>query len=119
MNPNAGPLLHSLNLDPADIDRLRDVSFAKDGDTPVIHILCRTGGGNRADYRNKALTNHPAYIRDEDDGFDSTFAHYYFTIPPAIHEQLEKQGITLHQVIDTETLAEKTERVLASLTPPK
>ena len=48
-----------------------------------IHVYTRTGGGNRKDYEaeNKEMTCHPNYITDFDDGFDSTYASFIFSVP--------------------------------------
>lgn len=122
VNPNAPALLHALNLNPADIQRLRDVSFGKDGEEIVIHVFCRTGGGNREDYPNETLTKHPAYIRDEDDDFDCTYAHYYFKLPEEVKKEVEAQGLKLEELVDSESLKEKTDRAIEAIkasAPPK
>lgn len=115
VNPNAPALLHALNLNPKEIDRLRDVSFGKDGDQVVIHVFCRTGGGNREDYPNTKLVEHPLYIRDEDDDFDSTYAHYYFRVPDEVLKEVAEQGLVIDELVDNETLKEKTDRAVDSL----
>jgi hypothetical protein len=114
-SPNAGGVLHALDLDPSKIERFRDAGFGKDGDAHVVRILCRTGGGNREDYPNDALTSHPLYLRDHDDDFDSTYAHYYFTIPQTVLDQLAEQGLSLDEVADTETLEQKTQRAIDAI----
>ena len=121
-SPNAAALLHALKLDPSQIDRFRDASFGKDGDTHVIHIFCRTGGGNREDCPNTVLTTHPLYLRDHDDDYDCTYAHYYFTIPQAVLDELAEQKLSLDDVTVTETLQQKTEAAIdaiKSMPPPK
>lgn len=115
VNPNAPALLSALKLNPAEIDRLRDVSFGKDGEEIVVHIFCRTGGGNREDYPNTKLVEHPLYIRDFDDDFDCTYAHYYFRLPEEVKTEVEAQGLKLEELVETETLKEKTDRVVDSL----
>jgi len=114
-SPNAGSILHALKLDLAQIGRFRDASFGKDGDQHVIHLLCRTGGGNRADYPNTALTKHPLYIRDHDDAYDCTYAHYYFRIPESVIADLREQGLSLDDVTVTASLQEKTEAAIAAI----
>ncbi|HSX22863.1 MAG TPA: hypothetical protein VLE97_08840 [Gaiellaceae bacterium] len=121
-SPNAAALLHALKLDPRQIDRFRDASFGKDGETHVIHIFCRTGGGNREDYPNTVLTSHPLYLRDHDDDYDPTYAHYYFTIPKEVLDELAEQKLSLDDVTVTESLQEKTEaaiEAIKSMPPPK
>lgn len=99
----AGPLLVALNLAPKDVPRLRDVFVVKDptakADAPnvVILIYTRTGGGNRAHYDapnadnmegpwNSTMRTHPLYMCDMDDEFDSTYAKFYFKLPPELEE---------------------------------
>ena len=114
-NPNAGKLLSALQLDPRTIDRFRDCSLMEVDGKVVIHVFCRTGGGNREDYPNTKLVEHPLYIRDEDDDFDCTYAHYYFTLPQAVIDEVMAQGMELSELVDNETLKEKTDRAVDSL----
>ena len=123
-SPNAAAILHALALDPKQIDRFRDASFGKDGDQHVLHIFCRTGGGNREDYPNTVLTSHPLYLRDHDDEYDCTYAHYYFKIPQSVLDELAEQKLALDDVTDTESLKEKTDAAIAAIKsapipPPK
>ena len=120
-NPNAALILRTLDLDPRQIDRFRDASFGKDGDAHVLHLLCRTGGGNREDYANAVLTQHSLYLRDHDDEYDSTYAHYYFRIPQVVLDELTAQGVSLDDVTDGTSLAEKTEAAIEAIksVPPK
>ena len=99
-NPNAGPILHALHLDPTQIERFRDAAFRKIDGECVFDVYCRTGGGNRPDYPNVALTSHPLYLRDCDDADDSTYAHYYFRIPEGVIAELTEQGMALDDVVD-------------------
>lgn len=112
---NARRILQVLGIDPTQIQRFRDASFAKDGERHVLRIMCRTGGGNRADFPNAVLTQHPRYLRDCDDDFDSTFAYYYFSIPDEVLVELASEGLTLDDVTDTDTLKEKTGRAVDTL----
>lgn len=111
-NPNASKILRALAIDLHQIDRFRDASFGKDGDAHVFHLLCRTGSSNRASSPNAALTAHPLYVRDHDDDHDPTYAHYYFRIPQEVLDQITAQGLTLDDVTDTETLAEKNQAAI-------
>ena len=80
------------------VARFRDAWVEKSPDGPVIVIYTRQGGGNRECYCdeyedrahvpeqcyaacNEALTEHPLYLRDADDSFDSTYATFYFRAP--------------------------------------
>lgn len=86
-NPHADKLLGLLGITREQIPRYRDC-YARDG---KIVVLTRTGGKNRAEYRNAAFTvvdyvyrRTAAWRRiDADDTFDSTFAHWHFYLPPA------------------------------------
>ena len=115
VNPAAGGLLKALNINPAEVERLRDVSFGRDDGEVVVHVLCRTGGGNREDYANEVLISHPAYIRDEDDDYDQTYAHYYFKLPDEVRKQVEEAGHTVDELVDGETLKEKTDNAIEAI----
>lgn len=45
-------------------------------------IFTRTGGGNRADFEegNAKIKSMPNFVDDHDDDFDSTFAHWRFSV---------------------------------------
>jgi len=77
--------------------RLRDAwvekAFGPTGDSPIIAVYTRNGGGNRECYcedydepgtcigcRGDQATEHPAYLYDVDDEFDSTYRTYRFKI---------------------------------------
>lgn len=114
-NPNAVAILRALDFDPRQIERFRDASFSKDGDEHVFDLLCRTGGGNRADYPNAVLTQHPLYLRDRDDESDSTYAHYSFRIPEVVVAELREQGLSLDDVTVTATLGEKMDAAIEAI----
>ena len=47
-----------------------------------IHVYTRVGGGNRnCEFGEEELQQHPNYLRDFDDEYDSTYATYVFSIP--------------------------------------
>lgn len=79
-------ILPMLGKHPDEYPRFRDC-FLADPEHPEyddhIHVYTRTGGGNRKDYEaeNKEMTCHPNYITDFDDGFDSTYASFIFSVP--------------------------------------
>lgn len=79
MNPNTDVVLALLGLRQHDVERFRNVSL--DLEAGEISVYTRTGGGNREDYPQNALTSHPDYLRDKDDDFDSTYATFYLRIP--------------------------------------
>lgn len=80
-----------------DVGRFRDAWVERSPETgdPLIAVYTRNGGGNRecfcaeGDHETygpctaevgEALTRHPAYVRDADDEFDSTYATYWFRV---------------------------------------
>jgi hypothetical protein len=95
-NSNTELILAMIGLKECDIERFRDCGV----DEEKIYIYTRTGGGNRDDYPNEILTSNEYYIEDEDDDFDSTYATYYFYIPPEIKQDFldftdsENKGIS-------------------------
>ena len=78
MNPLAGQLLSLLGLSADDVGRFRDAYVAEGGNE--IHVFTRNGGGNREGYMPD-FSAHPHYVRDFDDGFDSTYATIVFRTP--------------------------------------
>lgn len=86
----APTLMAALKIDPKDVGRYRDCYLNEDGS--FIVVLTRTGGGNRAEYKeaNRELAKHTLYADDEDDGFDSTYAYFYFNVPNDIAETCEE-----------------------------
>lgn len=51
-------------------------------DNNEIHVYTRVGGGNRnCEFGEEKLQQHPNYLRDFDDEYDSTYATYVFSIP--------------------------------------
>jgi len=72
--------------------RLRDAWVEKQSDgPPVLAVYTRNGGGNREHLHEgdgectachgEEVTKHPAYLRDADDDFDSTYRTYWFAFP--------------------------------------
>lgn len=76
-NPDTATILASLGLEEKDVERFRDCGITD----RYIYIYTRTGGVNRAGYRNEKLTSNPYYIYDHDDPFYNTYATYIFRIP--------------------------------------
>lgn len=67
--------------------RFRDIYFQnEEGSEPKIILYTRNGGGNRDYYQYifDLLENHPLYITDYDDDFDSTYAYIEFRAPESI-----------------------------------
>lgn len=66
-----------------DVGRFRDAWVEHDGDRPLIRVHTRNGGGNREAYEaeNDSMADHPWYVRDQDDEYDSTYADFYFAPP--------------------------------------
>jgi hypothetical protein len=78
-NPISDVILTMLGLTKVDCGRFRDCSI----NNGEICIYTRNGGGNREEYDwvFDTLSDHPDYLRDEDDEFDSTYATIYFKFP--------------------------------------
>ena len=78
VNPYATSLL--LILGGPEVPRFGDCYL---NEASEIVIVTRTGGNNREAYKaeNAALTQVPGYLRDEDDGFDHTYAYFFFAAP--------------------------------------
>ena len=84
-----------LNIQRDDFGRFRDAWLEDDGTGNLrIAIYTRNGGGNRPDYEDvtNALRQHPLYLDDRDDTFDSTYATYYFRFPPSVPQHLIDAG---------------------------
>jgi len=102
VNEIAPLLLFILDIDQPDekwqSGRFRDIHVNKDGTRIILYT--RNGGGNRdhwdfsySKYKkgencpcpgciiSYKLPKHPNYIRDHDDGFDSTYAYVEFNVP--------------------------------------
>lgn len=88
-NPAGPAILATLNLTPRDVGRYRDCFVTAEDE---IAVYTRNGGGNREEYQVvfDVLRNHPLYIRDADDEFDSTYATIYFRLPEEYAEDLRK-----------------------------
>lgn len=87
MNSNAKTILATLGLSPDDCGRFRDC-FVANGE---IAVYTRNGGGNREEYQSTfdRLSGHPCYLRDEDDGYDETYATVYFRFPDEFADDLK------------------------------
>lgn len=101
MNPYTPTLKWILKLDLPNgysSGRFRDIYLNKDG--TKITLYTRNGGGNRGCWDSdgcdadknihgsqcmisiiKRLQEHPNYLKDYDDGFDSTYAYFEFSVP--------------------------------------
>jgi hypothetical protein len=91
----AGPeiLAYGLGLDFSKIGRLRDCYPVQPplGEVGVVHVLTRTGGGNRSQYveEDNYLRSSPHYIKDYDDEYDSTYAIFEFSTPESLKQLKE------------------------------
>ena len=77
-----------LGKHPDEYPRFRDCFVEKN----CILVHTRTGGGNREDYEteNNEMTNHPNYMTDYDDSFDSTYANFIFSVPEKWKDDFNK-----------------------------
>jgi hypothetical protein len=92
----AALLMTLLNEGELNIGRFRDAWLEPDRNgKPEIMIYTRNGGGNRQHDHDEPgvgeehctgcvmekIVHHPQYLRDEDDGFDCTYARIWFRMP--------------------------------------
>lgn len=126
----ADVLLACLGLDRSRVPRFRDC-YTMEGQ---IVIYTRTGGGNRDFYDSEAScrAEYPEYfdgkddpsgpwnadlqalqnyLYDEDDGFDSTYASFYFSIPDEYKDEIAAMSSGKEPV----TPSEKWKELLESL----
>jgi len=85
------------------VGKYRTAWLEKDeNDVPRIAVYTRNGGENRSDYMPD-LSEHPCYLHDIDDTFDSTYATIYFSIPEGgLKEAIEEKGIEgIQAAVDT------------------
>lgn len=68
------------------VERLRDAIVINEGDEYYIEVLTRTGGANRESYPNTYLKGNKQYIKDFDDDYDNTYAHYVFKSDEDSHD---------------------------------
>lgn len=83
-NPLSGSLMAMLGFSTRDAGRFRDCYLQRSEDGQLeIHVYTRNGGGNRPDYVDASLKlmGHPAFLREYDDSYDTTYRSYVFTIP--------------------------------------
>ncbi|MFW6016640.1 MAG: hypothetical protein ACOCRK_09390 [bacterium] len=96
-NINTDVIMALIGLKECDVQRFRNCGI--DYDNEEIYVYTRTGGGNRSDYPNKALTNNSYYKYDKDDSFDCTYATYYFRFPEEIKADINKlQNVLEHGI---------------------
>jgi len=90
-NPWGLSILKTLDLDMDELGRYRDC-FVTQGE---IAVYTRCGGGNRAEYSEmfERMRQHPLYLRDKDDSFDSTYATIWFKLPPQWAHLLDQHDI--------------------------
>jgi len=72
--------------------RFRDIFFDNEDEAnPKITLYTRNGGGNRDHYQYvfDLLRNHPLYMLDYDDDFDSTYAYIDFKAPQEVVDFFE------------------------------
>ena len=94
VEPLAGTLLSALEVHAVDVPRFRDCFFILQDEEPRIVIYTLTGGGNREDYVDgiAMLRALPGFIRDYDDDFDSTYAHFEYRMPDSLRELFDVAG---------------------------
>lgn len=107
--------------------RLRDMWVEKDHDgPPVLAVYTRNGGGNREHGHDAEMvtssciacagedaTEHPAYLRDCDDEFDSTYRTYWFSFPASLPDEIKA---TLTEVAeDPRNMGDRWQQVIHAI----
>ena len=127
-NPVAPLLLKMLDLTEEDVGRFRD-AYLQDG---KIVVYTRNGGGNRGHWdfvyeeydegpdcpcpgckMEYVLPEHPNYVRDYDDDFDSTYAYVVFDVPEKYQEFVK--ALEDGQLHDARTVREKFQTLIDEL----
>lgn len=105
---------------PLRVGRFRDAWIEQDpADGLRIAVYTRNGGGNRdrscadevphcgqcSGCVMEDLPQHPLYLRDADDSFDSTYATVYFRFPDTIPEDL--RGALVEVAVEPVDMAQK------------
>ena len=85
VNPCTFFILPMLGSHPDSYPRFRDC-FVKDEEHPeydnMIHVYTRVGGGNRGcGFGEEEMMKHENFVTTFDDGFDSTYGTYVFSVP--------------------------------------
>ena len=80
VNPATFFFLPMLGKHPDEYPRFRDCFVGEDENSIVVYT--RVGGGNRnCGFGEEELYKHPNFVKTYDDGFDSTYGYYVFSIP--------------------------------------
>jgi hypothetical protein len=69
---------------PFETGRFRDAWVEMQGDAVIVRLHTRNGGGNRPDYVSQieSMRAHPWFWHDADMSYDTTYADFYFCVPP-------------------------------------
>lgn len=102
-NPASDWLLSLLGLTRSDMGRFRDAWVQRNpmGGGLEIVVYTRNGGSNRPQHMPD-FSNHPRYLRDYDDTYDSTYASIIFQAPEdAVMTFAENPGaaITIEEMV--------------------
>ena len=108
-NELSSELLEILDLDKEDFGRFRDCYLSEDKKKIIVYTRC--GGGNREDYQEMfdKMEQHPLYLTDYDDDFDTTYASIEFKLPEKYISTFEKMEV------DTTTGEDKFLKFLKAL----
>jgi hypothetical protein len=80
-DPQVQLVLAALRVESQEVPRFRDAFFL--AASFELMLYTRTGGANREFFakENEALRNLAGFVRDEDDGLDSTYACWFYKVP--------------------------------------
>ncbi len=82
-------ILALLGLTAADFGRPRDVYLLKENGKYLFGVYARVGGGNRVEYMDifNKMSSHQKFVREFDDDYDSTYAHFIFDCDSEIDQE--------------------------------
>lgn len=118
VNEMASVCLSIIDQNIIDIQRFRDAVAIKDDNGYKIEILTRTGGDNRLKYPNKELKKNKNYIKDWDDEYDPTYAHYLFSVSKDVEEIVKWDYILSRQTRNNLDLREMFETEFSDMKKP-
>ena len=98
--------------------RFRDAYPVLEDGKWVIHVLTRAGGDNRHEYKGgiTKLQEHPHYIRDYDEPYDTTYATFVMSTTEDVQAEMQKQ---LQPELSTLPFKERWENAISIMAAKK
>ena len=102
------------------IPRFRDcLPMKREGEDWRIEVLTRTCGDNRTEYEEASqwLRDHPLFVKEKDEPYDDTYAHFVFSVPDTDDGKAMVRIITeeLGEDFVTPTFQERWERAIKAM----